>query len=129
MTVRHDYVVITFEVIIMFDKQKFTVTENHLKLMRRMNVSYESHCEFGAPEIDPKRPYGNSDVYYDIGDMLGIKPESGDPEDPEYTEEQKNIMLKLHKETETSLQIALAVGFFESGDYEADAFTTKWTKL
>ena len=113
----------------MFDKQKFTVTEQHLKLMRRMNVRYENYREFGAPEIDPKRPYGNSSVYYDIGEILEIKPESGDPEDPEYTEQQEEAMLKLHKETETSLQIALAVGYFEAGDYEADAFTSRWVKV
>lgn len=113
----------------MFEKQKFTVTDQHLKLMRRMNVGYENHCEFGAPEIDPKRPYGNSQVYYDIGEILGIEAECGDPEDPEFTDEQEQQMLKLHKETATALQIALATGCFEAGEYEADAHSRRWAKV
>ena len=113
----------------MFEKQKFEVTEQHLKLMRRMNVNYKNHCEFGAPEIDPKRPYGNSQVYYDIGEILDIDATEGDPEDPSFSEEQEQEMLKLHKETETALQIALATGCFEAGTYEADAYSNRWVKV
>ena len=28
-------------------------------------------CEYGAPTIDPKRPYGNSDVEHEIIAILG----------------------------------------------------------
>jgi len=48
----------------MFDKIRFELTEQHLKLIRRMTVRYNDYCEFGAPEIDPKRPYGNSSAHY-----------------------------------------------------------------
>jgi hypothetical protein len=48
---------------------EFTLTENHLKLLQKMWVGW-STCEFGAPEIDPKRPYGNSDVIGDIHEIL-----------------------------------------------------------
>lgn len=32
-------------------------------------------CEYGAPEIDPKRPYGNSDVEGDLAELLPHLPE------------------------------------------------------
>ena len=33
-------------------------------------------CEYGAPEINPKRPYGNSSVELDICEILGWKYDS-----------------------------------------------------
>jgi hypothetical protein len=41
--------------------QTFKLTDEHLKLLRRFNVGWQD-SESGAPEIDPKRPYGNSAV-------------------------------------------------------------------
>ncbi|MCU1325011.1 MAG: hypothetical protein JWN34_381, partial [Bryobacterales bacterium] len=55
----------------------FFVTSEHLKLLQRMCVGWQD-CEYGAPEIDPKRPYGNSSVEYDILEILGVKPDSED---------------------------------------------------
>lgn len=51
--------------------KKFTVKPDHLKLLKKMCVGWRD-CEFGAPEIDPKRPYGNSGVYGDIGQIQRI---------------------------------------------------------
>ena len=53
------------------DTRRFTVTDEHLRLLRRAHVTWVD-AEFGAPEIDGKRPYGNSDVYSDIAEILGI---------------------------------------------------------
>ena len=53
----------------------FHLTQNHLKMLRGMFVGW-SDCEFGSPEIDPKRPYGNSWVLGDIHEILtGEEPE------------------------------------------------------
>ena len=49
----------------------FILTYQHLNLMGNMHVGWQS-CETGAPEIDPKRPYGNSDVAEDIANILGV---------------------------------------------------------
>lgn len=110
-------------------KQTFTLTKEHLKLLRHFNVGWQD-CEYGAPEIDPKRPYGNSSVENDIHEILtgesigctyskrdGLK----DWESEKYS--------KLHKETETALQIVLSVGKFEIGNYEAEEYTHKWVKV
>lgn len=92
----------------------FTMTDQHLALLRQMNVGWND-VEFGAPEIDPKRPYGNSDVLEDMAEILGL--------DAEADEE---VLRRLHNETETALQIVLAVGEFVAGRYHAPRYTSDW---
>lgn len=50
---------------------EFTVTEDHLKLFTELTFRYEDGIEFGAPAVDPKRPYGNSSVFMDMREILG----------------------------------------------------------
>lgn len=46
-----------------------TITPDHLTLLA--NAKWRmSDCEYGAPEIDGKRPYGNSGVEQDLEDLL-----------------------------------------------------------
>ena len=104
--------------------QEFTITDEHLKLIRNFNVGWQD-CETGAPEIDPKRPYGNSDVMYDIheiltGERIGSKRD-------ELTGHETEKYEKLHKETQIVLQIVLATGQFKSGKYKSYGFR-KWTE-
>lgn len=108
---------------------EFTVTEQHVRLLRAMYVGWND-CEFGAPEIDPKRPYGNSSVYHDIAEILGIDPEGGTPDDREYTDEQKDHMRTLHEQTQTVLQITLSSGVLAAGLYRRDyQYSTAWRKV
>jgi len=98
--------------------KQFEVTKEHIKLLQSAYMGWED-CEFGAPAIDCKRPYGNSDVFGDIAEILNIKPE-GDDYDP-FTHDQTSYMLKLHTELETVLQIltnclAIKEGWYEYGD-------------
>ena len=115
--------------------EKFTITENHLKLLKRMFVGWND-CEFGAPEIDPKRPYGNSSVEQDILEIIGFEEIDEERfkfilEGKEYIlkgEDKYNIELedeeelckklwKLNREMQIVLQICLSLGTFETGDY------------
>ncbi len=106
--------------------QTFTVTEQHLKLLRRFQVGWQD-CETGAPEIDPKRPYGNSAVPEDIHEILtGETIGCTDSKREELTEKESEDYLKLHREMETALQIALATGQFKAGNYEAEAYSAEW---
>jgi len=50
---------------------RFTVTDEHVRLLRRAHVGWDS-AEFGAPGISPKRPYGNSNVFRDIAEILNV---------------------------------------------------------
>ena len=77
---------------------EFTVTEEHLKLLRRAYVGWDP-CEFGAPAIDCKRPYGNSDVISDIGEILGYERVHWDPDDDgDYNETIADNFTQLHAE-------------------------------
>lgn len=83
----------------------FEVTEEHMKLLDHFYIGYDSWTEFGAPEVDPKRPYGNSDVYGDIAEILGLEIGEDQWGDREFTDAQIDYMDKRHKEMETVLQI------------------------
>ncbi len=106
--------------------KKFTLTKNHIKLLRRMYVGWQD-CETGAPEIDPKRPYGNSSVSYDIheiltGESIGLT----DSKRNILTDKEEEKYLKLHKETEIALQIVLSTGKFKVGNYECEMYKNNW---
>jgi len=105
---------------------KFTVTEDHLRLMSHFYVGW-CDDEYGAPEIDPKRPYGNSDVVNDIAEILGW--ETPDWGDPEYGELRARAR-QIHEETKIALQIALRVGYFKAGFYaKAYAYSEDWKEI
>lgn len=78
------------------------IKPEHIKLAKRMYVQWQD-CEYGAPEIDPKRPYGNSDVEGDIAEILGweVDEENG------LTTKQSNAAEALHREMEQVIQYAL----------------------
>jgi hypothetical protein len=105
--------------------KSFMVTEDHLKLLRRAYVGWDG-CEYGAPAIDCKRPYGNSDVVGDIAQILGWPRPDGDDWDwpgPEASERAR----KLHEETATVLQIILITGRMEAGLYvRSHSWTNDW---
>jgi len=109
----------------------FEVKKEHLTLLKHMCVGWQN-CEFGAPEIDPKRPYGNSDVIGDMIEIFGKEVKRGifkiDIEGKEYyitigedsedMDDLEKILNKLHQETETVLQIILNTGMFKEGKYK-----------
>lgn len=101
--------------------KEFFVKPDHIKLMKASNVRWEE-CEFGAASIDCKRPYGNSSVYEDIAELLGITRS----EESEYTDSQLDFMAELHAETETCLQILLSTLSLKVGKYVLDK--GQWTR-
>jgi len=105
--------------------KRFVLKEEHLKLLRNAVIRWED-AEFGAPAIDCKRPYGNSFVYGDIAEILNIKAAKFCEHEREFSQEQLNLMEKLHQETKTALQIIVATGKFEAGIYEADDYKNNW---
>jgi len=131
------------------EKERFEIKSEHLKLIQRFYVDW-NYCEFGAPEIDPKRPYGNSDVHRDMIKILGIE----ELKEGIYKfklfgkewllkgEDKYNIYLdgadektlieeldKLHEETETTLQICLDTQTFQTGIFEREEYIGKWKKI
>lgn len=116
---------------------EFEIRPEHLKLLQRMVVDWED-CEFGAPSIDCKRPYGNSDVHQDMLEILGLRElrkgvyefELGGSKWLLKGEDKYNIYLdgadeesllealnRLHEETKVALQICLSLQSFSTGHY------------
>ena len=87
---------------------EFVVTNTHLQLLANCYVSWND-CEFGAPCIDPKRPFGNSDVAQDYEDI------TGSPYDD-----------KTYRELETCLQILLDNLNIHIGLYRFDKNQRRW---
>ena len=110
----------------LMDLCELEVHEDHLKLMRQLNVDWR-YCEFGAPAIDPKRPYGTSDVYEDIAKILGLPPQNDDTW--EYPQEQVDYMLRRHAEMKHFLQILFVFGEIPSGKYRRKATYYAWEKV
>jgi hypothetical protein len=104
----------------------FDLTEEHIKLLRQAYVRWE-HCEFGAPAIDPKRPYGNSSVEIDIAEILGWSLFIDDDDEGHMSREQVERACQLHLETLTALQVILATGSMEPGTYRrSEEWKTDW---
>lgn len=97
--------------------QRFTLTAEHVKLLQQAYVGWQD-CETGAPEIDPKRPYGSSDVERDVAGILGW-PEAEEERMPGHIEDKARA---IHRETETALQVILSTGSFDPGVYERVSF-------
>lgn len=72
------------------------------KLLKHANFQWND-CETGAPEIDPKRPYGNSNVEDDVREILDL---------PNLTDE---TAMEIHKDTLPALQELLSQELDEYG--------------
>lgn len=105
----------------MADLEHFTVLRDHLRLIRKMYLDWED-CDFGAPAVDCKRPYGNSSVYSDIAEILDIKPEDGEGDEADFSDRQREEMGGLHHGTLNALQIAIHTGQFREGTYERERY-------
>jgi len=108
--------------------KRFTIKKEHLKLLKNVYTSWDD-CEFGAPEIDPKKPYGNSNV---LSDMREILKDEGKkcPHCEEHLGGGKysdDRLFKLHKELETVLEIVLRTQKFQPGIYIANDYTGNWS--
>lgn len=114
-------------------KKRFTVTEEHIKLLRRACIIWWPQFrsvagDIGAPAIDCKRPYGNSCVEADVHEILtGVSCCSVDLS--ELPPDTLKHYQQLHLDTETALQIVLATGSFTPGIYEANQNHQDWTQV
>jgi hypothetical protein len=68
------------------------ITAAHIKLLKELMWEM-SDVEYGAPCVDPKRPYGNSSVAFDIAEILGWK-----IEEEGITDEQIEEAAAIHAE-------------------------------
>lgn len=104
--------------------RRFTLRKEHIELLRHVYVEWQD-CETGAPAIDPKRPYGNSDVANDVARILSLEDLSGREGD----ENRREQLLTLHRETATALEVVLRTGSFEPGLYmTTTSYSSDWRR-
>lgn len=108
----------------------FTVTDDHMKLLPRLHFDWDDQMYSGAPVVDIKRPYGNSDpIYYDVPVILGMITPGPETENAYQvlTEEQVYHCKKVHREMEYVLQILCFMGSVRPGEYQKDPYRdTSW---
>lgn len=92
-------------------KDEFLVVHDHIQLLSN-SYTYWNDCEFGAPGIDPKRPFGNSDVEEDYEEITG-KP---------YND-------VVYKQLETCLQILIDNLSIHAGLYRYDKEDNRWYEV
>ncbi len=104
---------------------EFTITKEHLELLKNAYWEHDTGCEFGSVGTDCKRPFGNSDVYGDMAEILGEK-ETRD-KDGEYPDEQILKYDKLYEELATVLSIVFHTGKIKTGTYvREDEYSQDW---
>ena len=109
--------------------REFEVTEDHIKLLREAYVDWDGG-EFGAPAIDCKRPYGNSDVVGDLAEILERESELYPSDSEDRDEEVASELTEIHRETLTALQIFLVTGTMEPGTYQNQSkYGKEWVKV
>lgn len=106
-----------------------TITEDQVKLLNRMQVMWIDG-EYGAPAINPKRPYGNSAVESDICEILGWKKEGDDGEGPCWSSVQRKRAEDIHTGMEAvlpggSAYLSQPVAVWEEGRRQ-DGKTRLW---
>lgn len=103
----------------------FTVTEQHCKLYARLHF-YVSDTDYGDWIVtNAKRPFGNSNVYGDMAEILEIEQpdwESGE----QWSDEQERVFDELYIDLATVCEIASRVGYCYPGEYEAESYSTRW---
>jgi hypothetical protein len=115
----------------------FTVTDQHLRLLKAASVKPSSEIDgsmFGAPTIDPRRPYGDRDVYRSMIRILDYKmPPNGsqkwDVETDEIPDATENALDQLHSEIEIVLKICLNRQSFETGQFYWPEPGEDWVKV
>lgn len=113
----------------------FDVKPYHLRLLQKCYTSWDV-CEFGAPQIDPKRPFGNSganSILTVVAKETGALDHLMDSLDldecniydvlkPEKTQE----LIHIYKELEICLQILLNDLAIVPGRYQLIGYGKNW---
>ena len=102
----------------------FTLTSEHVALLRHLNT----YNDAGDPQIDTKRPYGNSDHLSDICRIVGWTKAGDDGHAPCWSSQQRAAARRLHGQMATALECVLRSGSFEPGEFRQDDFY-RWGRV
>lgn len=121
---------------------EFTLTQDHIALMGKFHIRWEDFAYDGAPAVDIKRPFGNSDVIEDVVEiLLGLRDTSTWEEREKALEKAvtydregsiKSVVLPdarvltrsemetLYRQMDTALQVVLCTQSFAAGTYRQE---------
>lgn len=102
----------------------FLLKREHLALLAEAEIDFDEHTEYGAPLIDPKRPYGNSmGIEEDIARAVGILSPT---EERPLTQGEHDLCYSLHRDLAVALQVVFQSGQMTPGYYVFDTERRKW---
>jgi len=115
---------------------KFELKDDHIKLLKHLRWSMVSNqlvSRGGDAEEYGDSPFGGDDLLEDMCIILNGKPDNFNPIDDEtlvstLSDEEKSIILALHSELPTALDIILYTGSFEPGHYKRKWYDRNWIK-
>ena len=103
---------------------EFVLTADHLTLLRHANLTWSAQ-EWGGPQIDPKRPFGNGDLWRDVARILGW-PAAADPEAEDGFYAHYDAAGAVYGELLTALEVVLETLSFQPGRYVRDGESWSW---
>ena len=106
----------------------FTLTADHIKLLKSAYVTRNKDPYWGTIGIDCKRPFGDSGIAESMAKILGIAGMVTD-DGLVYPAGTADQMFDIYKELETALEIVLATGSFEPGEYQASDYDRDWRRV
>lgn len=110
----------------------FELKEEHIKLIQHMYFQFDESAYDGAPCVNFKRPFGNSDLLGDIMDILDFTPSNtedicfcdGDEcekfhedDELELSESEIKYLMDIYQGTHIALKIITQLKTFETGKY------------
>lgn len=101
------------------------VTADHIAILRALHIDDDG---FGFPQVNSKRPLGNSNVRDDLAKALGIDPIETDDGEMIYPKGTTEIIAERMKGLPEALEALLRTADFELGEYVADDYSSKWEK-
>ena len=97
--------------------REFTITEQHLMLLQGL---YIDAGEFDLPEVDCKRPFGNSNVICDIAEKIGLSKIETNDEEWVWPKGTTEACRAATEGLYIAMQICLSTQSFEVGTYYCD---------
>ena len=97
--------------------ETFTLKKEHLSLLRKAQWYWED-AEFGAPAIDCKRPFGNSNAIIDILEILDKENDDRPYYVDGFSDNEKAEAREVYEELLTAIQVILYTRSFVLGKYK-----------
>ncbi len=105
------------------EKPKFTLKEEHIRLIGRLNFKVYPDTEYNdpfIPEIDRKRPFGNSDALHDVLDILECERDEEGCCSAEDVDHAEDLLVELP----LALEVIVQNRTFTPGTYEVEGYGT-----